>query len=148
MSDFNLNFVQDRNEEGQIIYTLEPRLETFAYFEGKRPADIPPPRFNLRQLISKELEAEAMRKASGTEGDGTENAKTVGSIMNAYRKADEHAKPGKEAVRIWSSRLNAPSLKQRCLNRPLWISLEDRLWSRLWQRRHLKVISKPVSNSR
>lgn len=85
MLDMNVSFVTDRNEEGQIIFKLEPQLDVFVHYEGKRAPDLPPARFNLRQLIAKELEAEAVRRAGGSE-EVVEKGKQASDIINAYKR--------------------------------------------------------------
>ena len=87
MLDLGISYVQDRNEEGQIIYKLDPPLDVFSSFEGKRGADLPAARFNLRQLISKELEAETVRRAGGSNGEGAKGSKNIGDIMQAYKRS-------------------------------------------------------------
>lgn len=86
MLDLGISYVQDRNEEGQVVYKLEPPLDVFASFEGKRAADLPAARFNLRQLISKELEAEIVRRAGGSDGEAARGSKNMGDIMKAYKR--------------------------------------------------------------
>lgn len=84
MLDLGISYVQDRNEEGQIVYKLEPPLDIFVSFDGKRGVDLPAARFNLRQLIAKELEAETLRRAGGQTEAG-KSSKKVGDIMQAYK---------------------------------------------------------------
>lgn len=86
MLDLGISYVQDRNEEGQVIYKLDPPLDVFTSYEGKRGADLPAARFNLRQLISKELEAEILRRADGSSGETTRGSKNIGDIMQAYKR--------------------------------------------------------------
>lgn len=85
MLDMNVSFVMDRNEEGQIVFKLEPQLDVFAHYEGKRAADLPPARYNLRQLIAKELEAEAVRRQGGSEEVAVNSTKQASDIINAYK---------------------------------------------------------------
>lgn len=84
MLDLGFSYVQDRNEDGQLVYKLDPPLEVFTSFEGKRGVDLPAARFNLRQLIAKELEAETLRRAGG-QGEAATDSKNVGDIMQAYK---------------------------------------------------------------
>lgn len=87
MLDLGISYVQDRNEDGQVIYKLDPPLDVFSSFEGKRGADLPAARFNLRQLISKELESETVRRAGGSTGEGAKGSKNMSDIMQAYKRS-------------------------------------------------------------
>jgi chromosome transmission fidelity protein 18 len=100
MLDLNLTFVQDKNEDGQIVYKLDPPMDVFVHYEGKRASDVPPARFNLRQLISRELEAEALRRAGGGEAASISTGKQAGDIINAYKKPETNGQPktAKEAA--------------------------------------------------
>lgn len=85
MLDLGISYVQDRNEEGQVVYKLDPPIDVFSSFEGKRGVDLPAARFNLRQLISKELEAEVLRRSGGANVDAAKGSKNVTDIMQAYK---------------------------------------------------------------
>lgn len=104
MVDLGINYVPDRNEDGQTVFKLEPQLDVFIHYDGKRAPDVPMARFNLRQLISKELEAESVRRSGGDAGagsDGTNKAsgKSISALMDSYkaRPADE-GKSSKDGV--------------------------------------------------
>lgn len=86
MLDLGISYVQDRNEDGQVVYKLDPPLDVFVSFEGKRASDLPAARFNLRQLISKELEAEIVRRAGGSDAEYAKGSKNMGDIMKAYKR--------------------------------------------------------------
>lgn len=89
MADLSVSYQPDRNEDGQIVYKLEPQLDAFAHWDGKRAPDLPPARFNLRQLVAKELEAEMVRRggsAAGVDGAGGKNmTREIGDVMKAYK---------------------------------------------------------------
>lgn len=86
MIDLGISYVQDRNEEGQVVYKLDPPIDIFTHYEGKRAGDLPAARFNLRQLVSKELDAELVRRAGGsTDSNGKSSSKNVSDIMQAYK---------------------------------------------------------------
>ena len=96
--DLNIKYIQDRNEDNQIVYRLEPALDVFIHYDGKKVNDMPVTRFNLRQLIAKEMEAEALRRLGGNGAVDEESAakstgKGANDILNAYkRKAEEEPK--------------------------------------------------------
>ncbi|XP_062392857.1 chromosome transmission fidelity protein 18 homolog isoform X2 [Sardina pilchardus] len=60
MINYNLNYRQDRNQEGQYTYILEPNVEEVVRFPG-----LPPRRqltYQVKQLIARETELEKMRR--------------------------------------------------------------------------------------
>ncbi|GAA5902001.1 Ctf18p [Sporobolomyces salmoneus] len=48
------SFVIDKNEEGQLSYKLDPPIDVFVHYEGKRASDIAPGRYAIRQMINRE----------------------------------------------------------------------------------------------
>lgn len=62
MISLDLQFILDRNEDGQPIYRLEPPIEAFVTYDGKRTGDIPPPRFATRQVVASEIDQALERK--------------------------------------------------------------------------------------
>lgn len=71
MKTFGLSFVEDKNEDGQWSYKLEPfvvlqqklaarqltlefcrAIDVFVHYDGKRASDIPPSKYSLRQLVA------------------------------------------------------------------------------------------------
>jgi chromosome transmission fidelity protein 18 len=84
MLDLGISYVQDRNEDGQIVYKLDPPLDIFTSYNGSRAGDLPTARFNLRQLVSKELEAETLRRA-GSSAEGADATRNIGDIMQSYK---------------------------------------------------------------
>lgn len=62
MHNLQLDFVMDKTEEGQTIYRLEPSLEAFVQYEGKKSDSVGPARFNVRQLVRAELEKLRIKK--------------------------------------------------------------------------------------
>ncbi|PWN44307.1 P-loop containing nucleoside triphosphate hydrolase protein [Ceraceosorus guamensis] len=56
-----LSLQQDRTEEGQLIMRLEPALDAFVQYEGKRSKEVGPARYAIRSAIAKEVEAVKMR---------------------------------------------------------------------------------------
>ena len=103
MLDLQMSYQQDRNEDGQIVFKLEPQLDVFIHYEGKRASDMPAARYNLRQLVARELEAENLRRTGGDNENaaGSRTGKTASEIHNAYKKGaepDEGVKAGKDGV--------------------------------------------------
>ncbi|GAA5854527.1 hypothetical protein JCM9279_000830 [Rhodotorula babjevae] len=78
-----LAFVMDKSEDGQLSFKLDPPIDVFVHYEGKRPTDIAPGRFAVRQMINREIDQELLRRGDGSKA-GTKSAT---EILDAY-KAD------------------------------------------------------------
>ncbi|SCZ92034.1 BZ3500_MvSof-1268-A1-R1_Chr5-3g08294 [Microbotryum saponariae] len=110
MLALGLAFVQDKNEEGQLMYKLEPLtalgatsrpIDVFVHFEGKRATDIAASRYAVRHLVTREMEAEVIRR-SERHGAAAATKTTAGDILAAYNvkpnAANGAASGVKEAV--------------------------------------------------
>ncbi|GAA5865391.1 hypothetical protein JCM1840_001552 [Sporobolomyces johnsonii] len=82
-----LSFVLDKNEEGQLSYKLDPPIDVFVHFEGKRASDIAPSRYAVRQMINREIDSELLRR--GGHADGA--SKDAGAILSAYKTTPQAA---------------------------------------------------------
>ncbi|PFH54126.1 hypothetical protein AMATHDRAFT_135378 [Amanita thiersii Skay4041] len=71
MVAFDLHFLLERADDGQLTYRLDPPIDIFITYDGKRAADIPISRYAVRQLVAKEMEALLVIK----EGIATEHGK-------------------------------------------------------------------------
>ena len=104
MVDLNVTYLPDRNDEGLIIYRLDPPIDVFVHYEGKKPADLPMARFNLRQLIAKDQESEIVRRGgNGSTTDQATGERGVSELMLAYKKGSNSHVPdvsGKDGVRL------------------------------------------------
>ncbi|KXN91400.1 Chromosome transmission fidelity protein 18 [Leucoagaricus sp. SymC.cos] len=68
MSALELRFVQDRGDEGQLSYRLEPPVDVFVTYDGKRASDIAASRYAVRHLVATEVDAKlAARDLEGVE---------------------------------------------------------------------------------
>ncbi|KAH9966853.1 P-loop containing nucleoside triphosphate hydrolase protein [Russula dissimulans] len=91
MVSLELRFVQERAEDGQIVYKLDPPVDSFVTYDGKRAADIPPPRYAVRHLVATEIDAQiAVRHAEAIER--TKATKSLAFFGGARddRDADEN----------------------------------------------------------
>ncbi|ORY58350.1 P-loop containing nucleoside triphosphate hydrolase protein [Leucosporidium creatinivorum] len=79
MLGMKLSFVQDKNEDGQLTYKLDPPIDVFIHFDGKRASDMAPSRYAVRHLITREMEAEEIRRS---QGEGVTN--NASDIIAAY----------------------------------------------------------------
>ncbi|GAA6044332.1 hypothetical protein NBRC10512_004645, partial [Rhodotorula toruloides] len=55
MISTKLAFVLDKSEDGQLSFKLDPPIDVFVHFDGKRPTDIAPGRYAVRQMINREV---------------------------------------------------------------------------------------------
>ncbi len=55
MATLELHFVQERTEEGQLVYRLDPPIDVFVTYDGKRAADIAVSRYAVRHLVAAEV---------------------------------------------------------------------------------------------
>ncbi|KJA27021.1 hypothetical protein HYPSUDRAFT_981028 [Hypholoma sublateritium FD-334 SS-4] len=55
MSSLELRFVQERAEDGTLSYRLDPPIDVFVTYDGKRATDITVSRYAVRHLVSEEL---------------------------------------------------------------------------------------------
>ncbi|KAI6045547.1 P-loop containing nucleoside triphosphate hydrolase protein [Pisolithus marmoratus] len=57
MISLGLRFVQERAEDGQLVYRLDPPIDVFVTYDGKRASDIAASRYAVRHLIAAEIDA-------------------------------------------------------------------------------------------
>ncbi|KAG2020154.1 CHTF18 protein [Coprinopsis cinerea AmutBmut pab1-1] len=57
MVAIDLRFVRERSEDGQLSYRLEPPIDVFITYDGKRAADIPVSRYAVRHLVAEQVDA-------------------------------------------------------------------------------------------
>ncbi|QRV99755.1 AAA family ATPase [Ceratobasidium sp. AG-Ba] len=62
MSAMEVRYVQEKNEEGQLVYRLDPAIDVFVTYDGKRASDMGISRFAVRQMVAEELDAEFERR--------------------------------------------------------------------------------------
>ncbi|KAG6820837.1 hypothetical protein H0H93_010664 [Arthromyces matolae] len=55
MAALQLRFFQERAEDGQLSYRLDPPIDVFVTYDGKRAADIAVSRYAVRHLMAKEV---------------------------------------------------------------------------------------------
>ncbi|KIJ10510.1 hypothetical protein PAXINDRAFT_177467 [Paxillus involutus ATCC 200175] len=87
MVSLELRFVQEKAEDGQLVYRLDPPIDVFVTYDGKRAADIAVSRYAVRHLVAAEIDAALISR----QADAVEKGKA--SIReNFFRKrasADE-----------------------------------------------------------
>ncbi|KAJ7221036.1 P-loop containing nucleoside triphosphate hydrolase protein [Mycena haematopus] len=62
MSTLELQFFQERAEDGQLSYRLDPPIDVFVTYDGKRAADIAVSRYAVRHLVAGEIEAQMISR--------------------------------------------------------------------------------------
>ena len=55
MANLELRFVQEKTEEGQLVYRLDPPIDVFVTYDGRRAADIAISRYAVRHLVAAEV---------------------------------------------------------------------------------------------
>ncbi|KAJ3484589.1 hypothetical protein NLI96_g5531 [Meripilus lineatus] len=55
MSCLELRFIQERSEEGHLVYRLDPPIDVFMTYDGKRASDIAVSRYAVRHLVASEV---------------------------------------------------------------------------------------------
>ncbi len=130
MNSLNIKFVQDKVSEeeaavvgqsaGTLVYKLEPPLDVFTQFEGKRSKDVGPSRFAVRQLVAREMERQLLRKNAGVDGGEEDAGSTSKSATAVYRSKGAiagtgpdpaKAKEGKVAVDFFGRPIVAKAAK-------------------------------------
>ncbi|GAA5833833.1 hypothetical protein JCM5353_003070 [Sporobolomyces roseus] len=101
-------FVIDKNEEGQLSYKLDPPIDVFVHYDGKRASDIAPGRYAVRQMIVREVASELLRRAGETDG----SSKDASKILSAYKtkQAAVVAPEVKQAVDFFGRAIVAKAL--------------------------------------
>ncbi|KAG6832058.1 hypothetical protein H0H92_005480 [Tricholoma furcatifolium] len=57
MAALELRFFQERAEDGQLSYRLDPPIDVFVTYDGKRAADLSVSRYAVRHLVAGEIDA-------------------------------------------------------------------------------------------
>ena len=110
MTSLNIHFVQDKisQEEaaatgqsaGQLVYKLDPPLDIFTQFEGKRSKEIGPSRFAVRQLVAREMERQLLRRNTGMDGVEDDAGSTSKNATAIYRsKSTSAAEAARDAIK-------------------------------------------------
>ncbi|KAI6127764.1 P-loop containing nucleoside triphosphate hydrolase protein [Pisolithus croceorrhizus] len=65
MISSGLRFVQERADDGQLVYRLDPPIDVFVTYDGKRAPDIATSRYAVRHLIATEIDAALAARPAG-----------------------------------------------------------------------------------
>ncbi|KAF8637392.1 hypothetical protein AX17_002887 [Amanita inopinata Kibby_2008] len=94
MIALDLRFLQERTEDGQLTYRLDPPIDVFVTYDGKRAADIAPSRYAVRQLIVTEIDAQITRGTIATEGNGSVKRASTNETTLAKRGTNHDGDSG------------------------------------------------------
>ncbi|KAJ9100114.1 hypothetical protein QFC19_005794 [Naganishia cerealis] len=87
MLALNLSFYRDKTEDGQPMFRLDPPIDVFIHYDGKRAADIAQSRFAVRQLVAQAMEAEAIRRKGGSAAEEA-GKKDIHSMFKKQAESD------------------------------------------------------------
>ncbi|WOO80484.1 Chromosome transmission fidelity protein 18 [Vanrija pseudolonga] len=88
MIPLGLRFWQEKQEDGQPMMRLEPAIDVFVHYDGKRAGDIAASRFAVRQLVSQAMDAEmARRRGQGSAGEDGKGVSTAQFLAEQYTAA-------------------------------------------------------------
>ncbi|OBZ65799.1 Chromosome transmission fidelity protein 18 [Grifola frondosa] len=91
MASMELRFMQEKTEDGQLVYRLDPPIDVFITYDGKRASDISVSRYAVRHLVAAEIDArliahqaDGLEKGKGKKADffGKKSMKTGDSMEN------------------------------------------------------------------
>lgn len=94
MISLDLNFVQERTEDGQLTYRLDPPIDVFVTYDGRRAADIPVSRYAVRQLVANEINAKFIARETCSTGKGGKRPGAQGPFVS---ETSESGPPNKRA---------------------------------------------------
>ncbi|KAJ9125621.1 hypothetical protein QFC22_000583 [Naganishia vaughanmartiniae] len=97
MLALNLSFYRDKTEDGQPMFRLDPPIDVFIHYDGKRAADIAQSRFAVRQLVSQAMESEALRRKGGSAAEEA-GKKDTHSIFKKQASSDSTSLADKPPV--------------------------------------------------
>ncbi|WVQ78666.1 hypothetical protein IAT38_000753 [Cryptococcus sp. DSM 104549] len=97
MIPLGLRFWQEKGESGQPMMRLEPPIDVFVHYEGKRAEDILASRYAVRQLVSQAVDVELARRRGGAAAQDANGGSDA--LATAYGlKGSGAAPPGKGKV--------------------------------------------------
>lgn len=97
MVALELRFVQEKMEDGQLTYRLDPPIDVFVTYDGKRAADIAVSKYAVRQLVATEIDARlvSVQTETGDKGrPGKEGFFRQGASSRGAKAAAKH--PGED----------------------------------------------------
>ncbi|KAL1923537.1 uncharacterized protein VTP21DRAFT_8517 [Calcarisporiella thermophila] len=96
MIAFGLTYIQEKSEDGQFTYRIDPPIEKLLQFSNVTPKGILPSRYAARQLIAQEIELEQIRRsfAAAEARSGKQQANDTGALLKVEtKKSQPNEKP-------------------------------------------------------
>ncbi|KIL00951.1 hypothetical protein PAXRUDRAFT_821161 [Paxillus rubicundulus Ve08.2h10] len=87
MVSLELRFVQEKAEDGQLVYRLDPPIDVFVTYDGKRATDIAVSRYAVRHLVAAEIDAVLISRQADAVEKGKVSIKE--SFFRKRTSADE-----------------------------------------------------------
>ncbi|TFY77930.1 hypothetical protein EWM64_g6081 [Hericium alpestre] len=87
MVSLELRFVQEKAEDGQLMYRLDPPIDVFVTYDGKRAADIAVSRYAVRHLVAAEIDAQLITR----QAEAVERSKASRPSFFGQRPAEDDA---------------------------------------------------------
>ncbi|KAJ9109280.1 hypothetical protein QFC21_000609 [Naganishia friedmannii] len=97
MLALSLSFYRDKTEDGQPMFRLDPPIDVFIHYDGKRAADIAQSRFAVRQLVTQAMESETIRRKGGSAAEEA-GKKDVHSMFKKQASSDSTSLADKPPV--------------------------------------------------
>ncbi|EIW60316.1 P-loop containing nucleoside triphosphate hydrolase protein [Trametes versicolor FP-101664 SS1] len=97
MATLELRFVQEKNEDGQLVYRLDPPVDVFVTYDGKRAADLAVSRYAVRHLVAAEIDAQVI--ARHAEGLESTKGKTDPFFAGKKKAAADEGQPAAKRAR-------------------------------------------------
>ncbi|KAF9651533.1 P-loop containing nucleoside triphosphate hydrolase protein [Thelephora ganbajun] len=94
MVALDLRFVQDKTEDGSVVYRLDPPVDVFVTYDGKRSSDIAISRYAIRQLVANEIDA----RVSPRQVDGVSTGRPGRKSLFGKRLREEPTEEGLSSV--------------------------------------------------
>ncbi|KAH7911420.1 hypothetical protein BJ138DRAFT_925875 [Hygrophoropsis aurantiaca] len=100
MVALELRFIQEKAEDGQLVYRLDPPIDVFVTYDGKRAADIAVSRYAVRHLVATEIDAALIaRQADAVEkSKGSKQSDFFGKASRKLPEAAEDVADGHGGV--------------------------------------------------
>ncbi|RDX46889.1 P-loop containing nucleoside triphosphate hydrolase protein [Lentinus brumalis] len=100
MASIELRFVQEKQEDGQLVYRLDPPIDVFVTYDGKRSADIAVSRYAVRHLVAAEIDAQVIaRHAEGVDRSKASKSAFFGGARDKAAPSTDDPQPAAKRSR-------------------------------------------------
>ncbi|KAF8891293.1 P-loop containing nucleoside triphosphate hydrolase protein, partial [Infundibulicybe gibba] len=97
MASLELRFAQERAEDGQLSYRLDPPIDVFVTYDGKRASDIAVSRYAVRHLVAGEVDAYLISQQADVIEKGKRSKHEFFGSSKRREDAEESDFPNKRA---------------------------------------------------